>query len=618
MRLTFFPLNTAIQAPVVISVDSKKTSLATDQALYLRLLSYLKPYKTRFIIGMLASIPAASLDGVLAYAVGPLTDRMLKDHDYSILMWIPALLLGATLVQGVCFYISNYCNYYIGTAISRDLRTKLFSQVIKMDLAYFKRFTTGELYSRYVSDPGTLQQAIVTNLQDFVIQLFSFLGLAAVLMYRNWIFAFVAIAVISTIVVPLQVISKRIRKLDHDSNQNLAQMISVFTEAMWSSKLIIGFQLEKYQSKRFERALKDYFNTSMRILKTGTWLKPLMQLIAAGGISGIVVIGAMQVQSGKMSPGDLGSFIVALVLLYKPVKTLGNIFGKVQRILAPAERVFEKLDARSALPEPENPISMDRVNSIEFKDVQFEYVLGKPVLQNINFTAQAGEIIALVGQSGGGKSTLVDLIPRFMDVTGGQIQINGVDIRQVSTDWLRSQIAIVSQDSMLIDGTIRENILLGRLDATEADILEAVQLAQLGELIESLPLGLETPTGKNGTLLSGGQRQRIAIARAFLRNAPLLILDEATSALDNESEALVQDALMSIMKGRTVFVIAHRLSTIQCANRIMVVDRGEIIETGDHQALIDLNGIYSKLYHLQFRFLEAREQERMAIPNKYR
>jgi subfamily B ATP-binding cassette protein MsbA len=603
---------------VVIFVDSKKTSLATDQALYLRLLAYLKPYKTRFIIGMLASIPAASLDGVLAYAVGPLTDRMVKFQDYSILMYIPAALLGATIIQGVCYYISNYCNYYIGTAISRDLRIKLFSQVIKMDLAYFKRFSTGELYSRYVSDPGTLQQAIVTNLQDFVIQLFSFLALAAVLMYRNWLFAFVAIAVISTIVVPLQIISKRIRKLDHDSNQNLAQMISVFTEAMWSSKLIVGFQLEKYQSKRFERALRDYFNTSMRILKTGTWLKPLMQLIAAAGISGIVVIGAVQVQSGKMTPGDLTSFIAALVLLFKPVKTLGNIFGKVQRILAPAERVFEKLDTYSALPEPENPIVMDHVNTLEFRNVQFEYLPDKPVLRNINFTAQAGEIIALVGQSGGGKSTLVDLIPRFMDVTGGQILVNGVDIREVSTDWLRSQIAIVSQDSMLIDGTIRENILLGRLNATEAEILEAVKLAQLGELIESLPLGLETPTGKNGTLLSGGQRQRIAIARAFLRNAPLLILDEATSALDNESEALVQDALMSIMKGRTVFVIAHRLSTIQCANRIMVMDRGEIIETGDHQALIDLNGIYSKLYHLQFRFLESHEQERMAIPNKYR
>lgn len=596
-------------------MDAKKPNLATDQALYLRLLHYLKPYKTRFIVGMLASIPAASLDGVLAYAVGPLTDRMVKDHDYSILMYIPVVLIGATLLQGLCFYISNYCNYYIGTAISRDLRLQLFSQVIKMDLAYFKRYTTGELYSRYVSDPGTLQQAIVTNLQDFVIQLFSFMGLAAVLMYRNWMFAFVAIAVISTIVVPLQVISKRIRKLDHDSNQNLAQMISVFTEAMWSSKLIIGFQLEKYQQKRFERALQQYFNTSMRILKTGTWLKPLMQLIAAGGISGIVVIGAMQVQSGKMTPGELGSFIVALVLLYKPVKTLGNIFGKVQRILAPAERVFEKLDAKSELAESENPLVLDRINTIRFQDVQFEYVPNKPVLRNINFTAQAGEIIALVGQSGGGKSTLMDLIPRFMDVTGGQILVNDVDIRQVSTEWLRSQIAIVSQDAMLIDGSIRENILLGRLGASEADLLEAVELAQLGELVASLPDGLDTQTGKNGSLVSGGQRQRISIARAFLRNAPLLILDEATSALDNESEALVQDALMNIMQGRTVFVIAHRLSTIQCAHRIMVVDRGQIIETGNHQELLDLNGIYSKLYHLQFRFLESGLPP-VALPSK--
>ena len=586
-------------------MDKKKPSLATDQALYLRLLQYLKPYKTRFVIGMLASIPAASLEGAAAYAIGPLMDKMIKEHDYSILMWIPLALISATVLQGVCYYISNYCNYYIGTAISRDLRLQLFSQVIKMDLAYFKRYTTGELYSRYVSDPGTLQQAIVTNLQDFVIQLFSFLGLAAVLIYRNWIFAFVAIGVISTIVIPLQIISKRIRKLDHDSNQNLAQMISVFTEAMWSSKLIIGFQLESYQQKRFERALHQFFSTSMRITKIGTWLKPLMQFIAAFGISGIVVFGAMQVQSGKMTPGELSSFIVALVLLFKPVKTLGNIFGKVQRILAPAERVFEKLDEESELAECENPLVLDRINTIRFQDVHFEYVPDKPVLRNINFTAQAGEIIALVGQSGGGKSTLMDLIPRFMDVTGGQILVNDVNIRNVSTKWLRSQIAIVSQDSMLIDASIRENILLGRLNATEVELREAVRLAQLDELVDSLPLGLDTQTGKNGTLLSGGQRQRISIARAFLRNAPLLILDEATSALDNESEALVQDALMSIMQGRTVFVIAHRLSTIQCANRIMVVDRGQIMETGNHQELLELNGMYSKLYHLQFRYLEA-------------
>jgi subfamily B ATP-binding cassette protein MsbA len=586
-------------------------NLKSDSALYKRLLQYLKPYKTRFTIGMLASIPAAALDGAAAWAVGPLLDKLLKTHDYSMLLYIPLMVVGASVIQGVSFYISTYCNNYVGTAISRDIRTQLFGHLSHMELRYFKRKSSGDLYARYVSDPGILQAAIVNNLQDFIIQLFSFSALAAVLISRNWMFAILSILIISMIIIPLQVISKKIRKLDHESNDNLGQMVSVFAEAISQAKLMIGYQLENYQRKRFKKSLDMYFNISMRMLKAGTWLKPMMQIIASIGIGAIIVFGALQVQAGTMTPGNLASFLLALILLYKPVKTLASIMGKLQRILAPAERVFEKLDIQPQLMDPINPVILDKIESLTFRDLCFEYETGIPVLKNINLAVSAGEVIALVGPSGAGKSTLVDLIPRFMDTTSGQVLLNNVDIQSVSLNWLRSQMAIVSQDALLIDTTIRENVLLGRLSASDEEVWDALRAANLEDFVKASPLGLETRVGQLGGYLSGGQRQRVAIARAFLRDAPILIMDEATSALDNESEAKVQDALMKIMQGRTVFVIAHRLSTIQCANRIIVMDHGKIVEMGSHKELLKTEGLYSRLYNLQFRYTD---QQIISVP----
>jgi subfamily B ATP-binding cassette protein MsbA len=594
---------------------SSHPEFTSDTALYIRLLGYLKPYRGRFFLGMLASIPAASMDGAVAWGIGPLLDSFIKTQNYAMLMTVPLIVVGATVFQGISFYLSTYCNNYVGTAISRDLRSKLFEQLSGMELAYFKKNSTGELYSRYVSDPATLQQAIVSNLQDFVLQLFTFVGLAVVLIYRNWIFAIVALGVISTITIPLQLISRKVRSLDHESNDNLARMVSVFTEAITQAKLMIGFQLEDYQRKRFSQALAQYFSISMRILKAGTWLKPIMQLIAALGIAAIVVFGAVQVQNKAMTAGALASFMLALIFLYKPVKTLANIMNKVQRLLAPAERVFEKLDTRSGLQEEiAHPLRFERFETLTLENVGFQYEPGKAVLKDINFTVDAGEIIAFIGPSGGGKSTLVDLIPRFMDVTSGEIRVNGAPVKNVSLDWLRSQVAIVTQEPLLIDASIRENIRLGKLDATDAEIWDAVESANLRDFIEAAPRGLETPVGSSGGGLSGGQRQRVAIARAFLKNAPLLILDEATSALDNESEAKVQDALVRIMQNRTVFLIAHRLSTVRCATRILVLNQGRIVESGTHDDLLSLEGLYHKLYHLQFR---TPDQLLLSVPESF-
>jgi subfamily B ATP-binding cassette protein MsbA len=348
----------------------------------------------------------------------------------------------------------------------------------------------------------------------------------------------------------------------------------------------------------------------MRIIKAGIILKPAMQIITAIGVSIVFAIGVWQIQQGQMTPGDLTSFIVALVLLIQPIKTVGSVITKMQRIFAPAERVFQKLDLPTGLQEAAQPKDIEQFESLVFEKVQFEYEPGKPVLRNVDLTVRVGDSIAMVGSSGGGKSTMVDLIPRFMDPTGGRILMNGFDLKDISFQSLHRLMAIVSQDAILFDGTIRDNVVLGKLNATDQEIREALENAYLADWVDTLEKGWDSPVGEFGCLLSGGQKQRVTIARAFLKNAPILILDEATSALDNESEAIVQSALTRLLEGRTVFIIAHRLSTIQHADRILVLEKGRIAESGTHPELLAQQGLYHKLYQLQFR---NEDQERKLV-----
>jgi subfamily B ATP-binding cassette protein MsbA len=573
----------------------------TDKVLYLRLLSYLKPYQKRFALGFLASIPAASLNAALAFLIGPFVDKLLNTQQYTILFAIPIALIAASVLQGLCEYVSTYYTTYVGTAVSQDIRIQLYKQLTRMDQKYLNQSSPGDLITRYYSDPSRLQLAIVNHLQTFILELFSTIFLAAVLFYRSWQFALVAILVISTIFIPIQLISKKLRRLDNETQEIMATIYDIFNESIYGSKVIKIFGLKAYQFKRFSKRLNDFFGVSMRLTRAGAILHPVMQLITAIGISLIILFGSLQVQAGKMSPGEMTSFLVALVLLYKPIKNVGSIIGKVQRIFAPAERVFEKLDQVPAILEAPNPVQIHEFHALRLEHVSFAYDEGKPVLKNIDFEIRAGETLALVGESGGGKSTLVDLIPRFMDPTEGRILLNGVDLKSVSFDSLSSLFAIVTQETLLFDATIRENILLGNLNATEQQLDNALEAANLTEFINSLENGLDTRVGSRGVLLSGGQKQRIAIARAFLKDAPLLIFDEATSALDNESEAAVQDAMMKVMQGKTVIVIAHRLSTIRFADRILVIEAGQVAESGSHDELLAQKGIYNRLFQIQFR-----------------
>lgn len=572
-----------------------------DVSLYKRLLGYLYPYRKRFLLGFFASIPASSLNGLVAFLMGPFIDHILKTQQYSVLFYLPIGIVGVSLIQGAFDYMSNYNTTYVGTAISQDLRLQLYKHLNKMDLKLINANSPGELMMRYYNDPSTLQQSIVNHLQTFITELFSGLFLAGVLFYRSWTFALVAIGIISFIFIPIKIVGEKLRKLDHESQQIMANIYNIFYESIYGFKVIQIFGLKPYQLKRFEKALKDYFGNVMRLTRASAILQPLLQLIPAIGVGLIVLFGSIQVSKGTLSPGEMTSFLVALILLYKPIKNVGNILGKVQRIFAPAERVFEKLDITPSIAESEYPIELTQFESLAFEKVSFAYHPEQPILKDINLSLRQGETIAFVGQSGGGKSTIIDLIPRFMDPNEGRVVINGHDVKDVSFASLASLFAIVTQETLLFDATIRENILLGCLNASEEQLQEAIQISDLSEFIESLPDGLNTKIGSRGVRLSGGQRQRIAIARAFLKNAPVLIFDEATSALDNESEAAVQDAMMSMMANKTVILIAHRLSTIRYADRIMVVEGGQIIEQGTHDELIKLQGTYFRLYALQFR-----------------
>ncbi|MCE3233912.1 MAG: lipid exporter, fused ATPase and inner rane subunit MsbA [Vampirovibrio sp.] len=571
-----------------------------DQKLYVRLLGYIKPYKTRFIWSLLASVPASSLNGLIAWMIGPFLDAMIQGKDAKYILLLPVAVLIVTIMQGLFEYISDYFTNYIGFAITRDIRRELFQHLIVMDLGYFKRNSSGELITRYYTDPTTLQQAIVTNLQGFIIQLFTGLFLAVVLFTRNWQLAIFAILIISMIGLPLHFISQKIRRLDHQSREVSAGLVNTIYETLFGMKEILSFQRQDFQRKRFEKALDQFFSTSMRISKSETILKPIMQFIAGLGISGIILLSTYQIQTGAMTHGDVVSFLVALVLLYKPVKVIAAILGKIQRILAPAERVFQKMDLKPDMRQSDDPIPLTPLETLEFRNLDFEYKPGVPVLQHINLTVRAGETIAFVGPSGGGKSTLIELIPRFLDPIDGAVLYNGVNLRDTSLEQLRSEIAIVSQDTVLFDGTIADNIRFGRLEASDEEVYEAARKAYLLDWIDSIPEGLNTRVGERGGMLSGGQKQRISIARAFLKDAPILLLDEATSALDSESEQMIQNALLDIMKNRTVFIVAHRLSTIKYASRIVVMVKGQIMEIGSHTELLERNGFYSKLYHLQF------------------
>ncbi|MDX2085450.1 MAG: ABC transporter ATP-binding protein [Candidatus Melainabacteria bacterium] len=583
----------------------KKQLSLKDARTYRRLLRYLAPYRLRFAVALLAALPVALVDGGGAFLAGPLTDVLLQADanallsDPSWLTWLLFALVGGTLLKGLFETLSNHQTNYLANAITRDLRADLFLHLGHLNWRHIKATTTGELMSRYFNDPAVLQEAVVNNLRDVIIQSLRLAGLVAVLLYRNALYAVLALSIISLMVWPIQVLSRRIRRLDYNYQTVLTRLLNVFTDAVAGAKLIKAYNLQAYNRQRFAHGLDDFFLTGLRIARASILIRPLVHIIGSVGVGLVLWIGLWQVSQGQMTPGELTSFLVALGLVYAPVKTLGSQLGGIQRILAPAERVFEKLDVRPDFdeqPELQTVPKLSPFKDLRLVGVYFAYEDGQDVLRNVHLTVLAGDVVALVGPSGGGKSTLADLLPRLMDPTRGRILYNGQDIRELPVSALRRQIAVVSQDTQLFNGSIRENLMLANPQATQTMLESAVASACLQEWLAQLPQGLETCVGERGVQVSGGQRQRIAIARAFLKDAPILVLDEATSALDNESEALVQTALVRLMAGRTVLFIAHRLSSLRIANRVVVIENGQVVESGTPESLLkNEQGAYYRL-----------------------
>lgn len=570
---------------------------------YKKILPYAKPYWKRALIAMLITIPIGSMDAVVAWAMKPYMDVVMVEKSTfgASTILIPLMIIIFSLLQSLLTYAATYLNTWVGRKIANDVKKKLFGKLMHYHAAFFDTKTSGDIIFRFNSDVDLACNGLLKNMKLFTTRLFSSLSLICVLFYNSWQLAIVATLILLGALLPLGQVRKKIKSLMDKTIFSGSAVMTHFNETYSGNRIIASYNLYDYQQKSFNDTLNSVFKLGMKMVQRTGMLSPLMHFIVSLGIAAVIWLGSYLIITKQITAGNFVSFIAALIMLYHPIKSIGNNYNDVQLSLMAMERVFGLLEKTPDIVNCANPKLLETPRKcIEYKDVCFSYVKGKQVLNNINLKIKIGETVAFVGNSGGGKSTLVNLLPRFYDVTSGAVLIDGEDIRNLDIDSLRDKIAIVFQDNFLFGGTIRKNIVLGKEDATEEEINNAVKNACLEEFIASLDKGLDTEIGERGVLLSGGQKQRIAIARAFIKNAPIIILDEATSALDNKSEAIVQQAIENLMVDRTVFIIAHRLSTVRHADKIVVVNYGEIAEIGTHEELIDKeNGIYASLYRTQ-------------------
>ena len=586
-----------------------------------RLYPYIKPVMGRVILGFLVALPVGLLDGIVALSLKPYMDYVVGQKDwllnifghhfiipYGILaMIIPFAVIGFAMTQGFFKYLNSYLTNWTSQKITNSVKKGLFSKFVYMDTSFYDENPSGIVISRYLNDPDTASKNLVDKCKNIVISFVGALGLIFVMLHSSWKLALVGIAVLCVAFVPVALIRKVVKRTSNQTMVVNGDMTTNFNESYSGNRVIAAYCLQEDRINEFKSQVHRSFDITMSLVKRSAWMSPLMYSIASVGIAFVLWFGTKLIMTGEMTSGDFASFVTSLLLLYKPMKTLGGTLTSIQNIFVALGRVFELFDIEPSIKNIENPIELKELNnSIKFSNVSFSYNEEKEILHNINLEVEKGETIAIVGNSGGGKSTLVNLVPRFYDVNDGVIAIDGVDIRNISLESLRKNIAVVFQDNFLFTGTIRENIMMGNPNATEAELQNAIESAHLEEMLAELPDGLDTILGERGTTLSGGQRQRVAIARAMVRKSPIVILDEATSALDNKSEAVVQKALDNLIQNKTVFVIAHRLSTIQNAHRIAVINEGHLVELGTHEELMRIeNGHYKMLYEMQFKKQEA-------------
>lgn len=566
------------------------------------ILPYFKPYLFRTLLALLLAIPIGSLDAVIALSLKPYMDIVMLNKQMQSPLYIPFLIIIFTTIQGTLNYLATYMNDWVGGKVTNDLKIDLYKKLMHQSSSFFDKQTSGKVLKGYNNDADKSCSGLLTNIKTCISRLFSSISLIAVLFYNSWMLAIIAVIALSCAMIPLMKMKSTIKGVYNKSEGENAKVLTTYNEAFAGNKIIAAYNLYDLKKSQFNKLVNTVFELRIKITQHVGWLSPLMHIIVSCGIGAVIGLGSYLIVQGKLTAGQFVSFITALIMLYTPIKGLGNNAKSMTTCLCAMERVVAKLDKKSGIIDKPDAINFpDFKDKITFENINFEYKKDKPVLKNISFEVTKGETIALVGNSGGGKTTIVNLLPRFYKLKKGAIKIDGVSINDIKLNDLRAHIAIVFQDNFLFEGTIRDNILLGKLDATEAELHNAIKNSYLEDFINSLENGLDTQIGERGVLLSGGQKQRIGIARAFLKNAPILILDEATSALDNQAEHIVQQAIDNLMKDRTVFVIAHRLSTIQNANRIAVINQGYLTELGTHEELLKIpNGDYKKLYNMQF------------------
>lgn len=566
------------------------------------ILPYFKPYLFRTLLALLLAIPIGSLDAVIALSLKPYMDIVMLNKQMQSPLYIPFLIIIFTTIQGTLNYLATYMNDWVGGKVTNDLKIDLYKKLMHQSSSFFDKQTSGKVLKGYNNDADKSCSGLLTNIKTCISRLFSSISLIAVLFYNSWMLAIIAVLALTCAMIPLMKMKSTIKGVYNKSEGENAKVLTTYNEAFAGNKIIAAYNLYDLKKSQFSKLVNTVFGLRIKITQHIGWLSPLMHIIVSCGIGAVIGLGSYLIVQGKLTAGQFVSFITALIMLYTPIKGLGNNAKSMTTCLCAMERVVAKLDKKSGIIDKPDAINFpDFKDKITFEDINFEYKKDKPVLKNISFEVPKGETIALVGNSGGGKTTIVNLLPRFYKLKKGAIKIDGVSINDIKLNDLREHIAIVFQDNFLFEGTIRDNILLGKLDATEAELRNAIKNSYLEDFINSLENGLDTQIGERGVLLSGGQKQRIGIARAFLKNAPILILDEATSALDNQAEHIVQQAIDNLMKDRTVFVIAHRLSTIQNANRIAVINQGYLTELGTHEELLKIpNGDYKKLYNMQF------------------
>ncbi len=574
---------------------------------YKRMWPYVRPVWFRALCSMLICIPIGSLDAIIALALKPYMDLVMVEKSIQSPWYIPLGIVAFTSAQGGLKYLSSYISTWVGGKITNGLKYDMFKKLLTMPTLFFDKRNSGDIVFQFNNQADIACNGLLDNLSVFTQRFFSSVSLVFVLFYNSWQLALIAVVMLGCAFAPVAKLQKKIKSVLNKTVVADAAIITEYNEVFAGNKTITSYNLAQHETNKFHYILQNIFKLRIKMVQKTQWLSPMMHVIVSIGIAAAIGYGSHLIMSNQITAGNFVSFITALILLYTPIKNIGNNLNAVQFSFFSIERIFEVLDSVPEIRDKENPITMKKEhNQIEFENVCFEYVENVPVLKNINLSVKRGETIALVGNSGGGKSTLVNLIPRFYDVKSGSIKIDGIDIRDYSLNSLRQNIAVVFQDNFLFSGTIRENILLGKENATEEELQRAVKIAYLDEFIATLQNGLDTQIGERGILLSGGQKQRVAIARAFIKDAPIIVLDEATSALDNKSEAIVQKAIDNLMRDKTVFIIAHRLSTIKNANRIAVINEGDLVELGTHDELMQIqNGQYKTLYEMQFKKQEV-------------